>query len=376
MLLNIVEDQFPVLDSAWQDVESTLYDHYYEPDVEAARALYSAIAAHYLPGPAVWPMIVAPPGSMKTELVQAMDGLPRLHLIDRLTQNSFISGQIDDKGKPRNGSASLLQRIGTDGIIVYPDFSTILSMKSEARGSILAQMRRIYDGRLRNEYGTSENLADRSWTGRITFAVATTPDVDQQYSMFQVLGERFVMVRWKRPNGVEAALCAMNQDRASTQRELRQAVNSLLVGLDQTEPSVSCEFQRRIAALSEFAVRARTHVPREGYSKTVIYEPEAEAPTRMAQQLIQLTKGSAMLDRRRMVDDDDFKIAKRAAFDSIPASRRKIIDAIIAEQSTKLAFVAKSTRVYAVEDLAIQGLVTNDRLSNLATDLLQTAAII
>lgn len=376
MLLNIAEDRFAILDSPWQDVESTLYDHYYEPDIEAARALYSAIAAHYLPGPAVWPMIVAPPGSMKTELVQAMDGVPRLHLIDRLTQNSFISGQIDDKAKPRNGSASLLQRIGADGIIVYPDFSTILSMNSEARGSILAQMRRIYDGRLRNEYGTSENLADRTWTGRITFAVATTPDVDQQYSMFQTLGERFVMVRWNRPNGVEAAICAMNQDRPTAQRELRDVVNRLLNELDRTEPSVAPDLQLRIAALSEFAVRARTHVPREGYSKAVIYEPEAEAPTRLAQQLIQLAKGSAMLDRQLTVDDADFKIARRAAFDSIPASRRKIIDAIISEQGIKLASVAKSTRAYAVEDLRIQGLVRNDGLSKLAIDLLQTAGIL
>ena len=36
-------------------------------DVEAIRAVYSAIAAHDLPGQAAWSLVIAPPGSAKTE---------------------------------------------------------------------------------------------------------------------------------------------------------------------------------------------------------------------------------------------------------------------------------------------------------------------
>ena len=78
-------------------------------------------------------MLVAPPGSLKTELLNALDGLPTLHMIDSVTPQTFISGQLDDPGKVKQGSPSLLIRIGPSGTIVYPDFSTVLAMNSDKR---------------------------------------------------------------------------------------------------------------------------------------------------------------------------------------------------------------------------------------------------
>lgn len=44
----------------WEGVLSALTDHHQKPDIEVARALYSAIAAHRFGGAPVWPMLVAP----------------------------------------------------------------------------------------------------------------------------------------------------------------------------------------------------------------------------------------------------------------------------------------------------------------------------
>jgi hypothetical protein len=119
-------------------------------------------------------MYVAPPGSLKTEILTALDGLPGVRLVDQITRNTFISGQIDNPTKPRTRPSSLLHRVGSQGILIYPDFSTILSMKHENRACILADMRRIYDGRLSKEYGTSEAPTENTQQGRITFLVAAT----------------------------------------------------------------------------------------------------------------------------------------------------------------------------------------------------------
>src|SRR5262245_36010711 len=108
MLLDRTSQQ----ETLWKAVEASLLAHHHEPDVEAARALYSGVAAHSLSGPPVWPMGVAPPGSMKTDLLAALEGIPGVHLIDKITPNTFISGQLDDPKKPRKTSASLLHRIG------------------------------------------------------------------------------------------------------------------------------------------------------------------------------------------------------------------------------------------------------------------------
>jgi hypothetical protein len=76
----------------WANVEAALLKHHYKPDLQAARAMYAALAAHKLPGQPVWPMSVAPPGSMKTDLLAALDGLPLVHLIDRVNHNVLSHG--------------------------------------------------------------------------------------------------------------------------------------------------------------------------------------------------------------------------------------------------------------------------------------------
>ena len=53
-------------------------------------------------------------------------------------------------------------------------------------------------------------------------------------------------------------------------------------------------------------MRGRTHIPRAGNSKEIEYVPEIEAATRLAQQLAQLTKGSALLDGRKVANEDDY----------------------------------------------------------------------
>ena len=95
--------------SPWDALQAVLLAHYHEPDLEAVRALFAAVAAHHLPGQPVWLMLVAPPGSMKTELLEALDGLSTVHLIDRVTPNSFLSGQVARSRAP----ASLLHRLET-----------------------------------------------------------------------------------------------------------------------------------------------------------------------------------------------------------------------------------------------------------------------
>lgn len=129
----------------------SLQKHFHEPDVQAAGFLYAAVAAHDLKGKPVWPMAVAPPSSMKTEIIAALNDLPFVHSIDGFTSKTFISGQIRDKSsraKPEPAS-SLLHRIGPSGILLCPDFSTVLAVKADDRNAIFADLRRIYDGELK-----------------------------------------------------------------------------------------------------------------------------------------------------------------------------------------------------------------------------------
>ena len=158
--------------SPYQVVVDLLNEHWHEPDIQGIQALYAGVAAHNQSGQPVWPMLVAPPGSLKTEMLESLRPLPGVHTIDAMTPKTFLSGALD-QGRQ---DASLLHRIGKNGILICSDFSTVLGMKSDDRALIFADLRRIYDGSLRKEFGTSDGV--RKWAGRITFVVGATPDVD------------------------------------------------------------------------------------------------------------------------------------------------------------------------------------------------------
>ena len=336
---------------SWQTVETVLTRHYYDPDLMAARVLYAAVAAHDLNGQPVWPMAVAPPGSMKSELITALEGLPNVFLVDAVTPKTFLSGQIPDERSQANRPASLLHRIGSSGIILIPDFSTVQSMKADERASVYASLRKIFDGKLSKEFGISEKV--EAWEGRITIVVGTTPEIDRHRAVAQALGERFVMVRWSR-GGLEAAKWAIAQDRDKAHDELRRAVSALLRSAPEGEVTISKSWQDKIVALAELAVLGRTHVHRHSNTKELLEDPEPESATRLAQQLCQLAKGSARLDGRSQVEAADFAVSKRVAFDTMPPRRIQILTAVAEDRAVR---GRNSTSRYDLEDLQDLGLL-------------------
>jgi hypothetical protein len=358
---------------AWTDVEAALVKHHHNPDLLAARGLYAGFAAHRLIGTPVWVMLVAPPGSMKTELLSGLSGLPNVHFVDHLTPQTFLSGQIADPLKASKVPASLLHRIGAEGVMVVPDFSTMLSGNADKRGSIFADMRRIYDGQLRKEFGTDDPDKQREWTGRLTIIVAVTPEVDRYASVFQSLGERFVMVRWPRAGGIETALAAMDQDNKEARRELNAAVTKLMSGLHTVEPEIPKKSKLQIANLAELAVVARTGVSRSGSNKEITELPESA--TRLSQQLAELAKGSALLEGRGQTSAEDLRLVRRVAFDCMPPARSRSLRGLFAGMKQKELGLPASTLCYVLDDLEALGLVEGRLLSDHTVKLLTEAGM-
>src|SRR5205814_8795874 len=112
---------------------------------------------------------------------------------------TFISGMVNEPGAKRTAPASLLHRIGSDGILVIADFSTYATISPKQQAMVMAQLRRIYDGHFSREFGTPNDPDNkREWHGRLTVIAGGTPDVDRQRLMNQSLGERLIRKRWQR----------------------------------------------------------------------------------------------------------------------------------------------------------------------------------
>jgi hypothetical protein len=361
--------------SCFRAVGDVLRAHLENPDLQAVQAVLATVASHRLTGKPCWIMAIAPPGSGKTVLVEPLDGLPGVHLHDKFTSKTLISGQIADPKRANVVSPSLLHRLGPSAIVTLSDFSTMLAGHHVEREEIFAALRRIYDGSYSKSFGTSDDPRSHEWHGKLTIVGCATPKFDEYASEIQSLGERFLLVRWQQPNEVEAALRAIRQDQQALATELKDSVQKLFTSIPpDVEPDLPEGIERSIANLASIVARARAAVPRESYTKKIVELPQPESPTRLAQQLAKLARGTALIGSRATVTDDDYKLVQRVAFDCMPRRRRMILEALMNGSGLANLDIPVSTRAYAVQDLECVGLLKGGCLTPEAVKRLTAAA--
>jgi hypothetical protein len=346
----------------FNEIECVLRKHFENPDVEAAKIILACVAAHRIEDrPPVWVLAIAPPGSMKTAILESLHGLPSIPFVDEVTDKTFISGKVDEPGKTRKTPASYLHRIGREGILVSADFGTILCTDKRVRNTVLAQLRRIFDGRFTRQFGTDENTEERTWEGRLTLLAGGTPGVDSYHNVFQSLSERFVRVRWPRAGGIDAGRRALRQEETVVKVDLMMAVHDFLLRVLRREaiepPLIDPQWEQRIATLSEVVALARADVPRVRDGKREICEsPPPEGNTRLAQELAQV--GWAVLNGRTEVGEEEFALIVRAGLDSIPPIRKQVLMALLKGTSAYTLGLPESSVNRALEDLQAIGLAT------------------
>ena len=332
--------------------------------------LLGAILAHRFGGDPVWLLIVAPPGGTKTEPLRSLRGIPGFYALSELTPKTFVSGLEVPGGK----DPSLLNRLQTE-ILVFKDFTTVLSMKRDKRSVILSHLREIHDGQFRRDFGTG---VTKIWNGRVSIVAAVTPALDRHYSIFSTLGERFMQVRWHRTDE-QAGEWAINQQgqgeeiRAALSRAVKGIFDASTNGVITLPPAM----RTRVASLAEIVALARTHVGRNNYgNREIEYLPEAEANTRLSQGLAAIAKGIAALNRRNEVAEADLRDAFRVGMDCISDARRQLLIAIIRGQDVEQIAVPRTVRDRQLEELEALGLVEKDptwKVTQRAGKLLDTA---
>jgi hypothetical protein len=356
---------------------------FHEPDMQAIRIVMASIKSHYLDlGDPAWLFVVAPPGSGKTTTsIMGAAGLDQVHTLGDFTENTLLSGFYGHR------EAGLLEKLGPateeghifttegNGILLCKDFTTVLSMRRERRAAILSQLREIHDGQFRRDFGTGET---KIWKGRITVIAAVTPVLDRHYSMFSVLGERFLQVRWHRPHRVagEYAIDQQTQEQGIRQ-EIVEAVKGVFDAASTTPPQISDSIRQRLAALSELVAVGRTHVFRNNYgNREIEYIPEPEANTRIAKGLAAIARGAAALRSHSEVCEDDLRDTYRVALDCLPDIRRHLFLAAIRHENP--AVTQRTTLERQIEELKELGLLAHDSaptLSEMAMELVNESQL-
>ena len=342
---------------ALEDVLGVFTKWLHLPDPGVVLVVLGTVAANLLDGDPVWLVVVGAPGSGKSETLQAVGGLPDVHPTGTLTEPALLSG-TSRKEHAADAKGGLLRAIGEFGFILCKDFGSALNMQRDARAAVLAALREVYDGSWTRHVGTDGGKT-LTWTGKVGLLAGCTQTIDRHHAVMGAMGERFVLYRMPPTNPDEQSRRALaNAGHESAMRaELSAAVAGLFVGgLPCQAPALTDPDKDRLITLATLAVRCRSAVERDNYSREIELVPDAESPARLVKVLARLHAGLHAIGADSATV---WRVVTKAALDSVPALRLAAIAYLHsqgAEQTTTAVAVAvghpTQTTRRALEDLA------------------------
>jgi hypothetical protein len=292
-----------------------------EYDLDTIDAVAAAGASERLAGDPLWLLIVSGPGNAKTETVQALAGCGG-HVTSTIASEGALLSAAPKRGKGATGG--LLRKIGERGLLVIKDVTSILAANRDTRGTVLAALREIYDGRWERNVGIDGGQT-LTWEGRLVVIGAVTTAWDTAHGVVAAMGDRFVLIRANSGAGRrEAGMRAVSNtgSEVAMRQELAAAVGGLVAHVDPDKATEGSQDEaKRVLAAADIVTYARTGIERS-YNGDVIDAHAPEMPTRLAKQLTQLIRGAVAIGMTR---EAAMRLAIRCAGDSIPPLRLEIL---------------------------------------------------
>jgi hypothetical protein len=336
------------------------------PDPAPLYVVLATVLANRMPGDPVWLLLVGPPGSGKTELLVPLVVLEDMHMAATLTEPALLSGS-PQRERAKDAKGGLLREIGEYGIVVCKDFGSVLSMHRDARAAVLSALREVYDGSWTRHVGTDGGRR-LHWQGKLGLLAGCTPTIDNHAAVMGAMGERFAIFRM--PDTAEDAQAVRALTHAGHEDEMRgelgAAVRGVLAGVDvgRARALDLAETQRtRLVHLATLAVRCRSAVERDGYTREIELIPEPEAPGRLT---LTLARVFTALREIGVEDAGAWRILAKLALDSMPKLRRRALEYVLDHDRPDTAAVAEAldlptqTTRRGLEDLAAHGLLRRE----------------
>lgn len=218
----------------------------------------------------VWLMVIAPPSSGKTELIRLVDKVDNYHALFNITARTLFSSH------PMANGGYMIREVGEKGLIVFPDFTTILSQNSKVRNEIFNQLRIIFDGRAGQGSGIDVGSI-RQWNGKVAILATVTETIEKIKETQNDLGERFLYYRFSPPEIDYSRLEQLAKSEASKE----SIGNTVKEYLDEcknhlSETIISAENENKLYMIAKFISIGRATVERDGYGRSIsdIHIPE------------------------------------------------------------------------------------------------------
>jgi Domain of unknown function (DUF3854) len=304
-----------------------LGEHY---DLDAIDVSLCVAAVEKLNGDPLWVLILSGSGMAKSETVVPISGCRGAIMVSSITSEGALLSMTSNKDRAAAATGGMLRELGSRGIVVIKDVTTILSMSGDRRDGVLSAFREIYDGRWDRRAGVDGGVV-ATWEGRIAVLGAVTTAWDAAHAVIAKCGDRFLLLRVdsarERLAVADSALRVIGRE-SEMRDELKKLAAGVIAGVDAgVQVELDVKEQRALIEAADLVTRCRTAVERD-YQSNPVMAHAPEAPTRFVKQLAQVMRGAIAIGHTRI---GALRLALRVARDSMPPLRLQIVNHLAQE---------------------------------------------
>lgn len=330
------------------------------PDmVDGLKVSLAVACSNFLSGDPVWLFLVGPPGCGKTLILTSLADSINAVYVSTLSAHTLISG-FQGAEDP-----SLIPKLNGK-VFIFKDYTEILSKPSVEMDEIFSTLRGAFDGEASRPFG---NGVTRKYKCHFSMLAGVTSAIHGNSKA--TLGERFLKfhifkgVDLDVDDQIRSAVSSINKE-ARIEQAIKPIVSAFLDLRDYKRLSTKVEGMmtpwavERIVALAQIIAMLRAEVERNKWSDEIMYRPQYEVGTRLAKQLVKLALGLAIVDGKKKIDEDVYRLVERVAFDTAIGFHLDIIQALMSkggsgdrESVAEVSGVPMSTLSRIMDDLCM-----------------------
>jgi hypothetical protein len=266
--------------------------------------LCAVTIANQMDGDSVWAMLISPSSGGKTELLQSLSlithrGKPVCFAVSDLTVNTFASGQ-----KKAGKETSLLHKMPPGSMMIFKDFTSMISKNHDAQKEIMGQLREIHDGDYVKRTGTGFDI---TWKGKVGAIAGCTEVIYISNEEFSAMGDRFIMYKMIQPPRLDALKLVIDRmsDKSNVYKDSREYLKLCMKSfvefhfdnIEGTDIELLPETRSEMLEIIDFVAMVSSGVMTDKRTGVVQFVPSHAMPMRMAKQILSIVKAFVLINK-------------------------------------------------------------------------------